>query len=278
MNMLRAGRFELALDRPLVMGILNVTPDSFSDGGHYDRIDAALDHARRLLADGADILDIGGESTRPGAATLSEAEEIARVAPILRELHSWHVPLSIDTRKTGVMRAALDIGVDMVNDIAALEAPGALAAVADSGAAVCLMHKQGEPHNMQHQPYYDDVLAEVAAYLAERRAAALQAGIDATRIVLDPGFGFGKMRDHNIILFKGLRTLIGDGGTPWLVGVSRKSMLGQLLDGRPAAERDAASTAAALLAVQQGAAIVRVHAVRDTVDALRIGAALSAAR
>ncbi|GAB3243356.1 dihydropteroate synthase [Chitinimonas naiadis] len=267
--MLHAGRFRLALDRPLVMGILNITPDSFSDGGRYQGLDAALAHARRLVDDGADILDIGGESTRPGAATVAEDEEIARVVPVIVALRDWQVPLSVDTRKPAVMRAAIAAGVDLVNDIAALEAPGALAALADSQAAVCLMHKQGEPQSMQAEPQYGDVVAEVIAYLCERRDLALAAGIGSERIVLDPGFGFGKTLAHNLALFQALDrqcTL----GSPLLVGVSRKSMLGAVLDGRPPLERDAASVAAALLAVQSGAAIVRVHAVRDTVDALKV--------
>lgn len=273
--MLHAGRFRLALDRPLVMGIVNITPDSFSDGGRYLDLHAALAHARQLLADGADILDIGGESTRPGAATVPEQEEIDRVVPVIAALRDCGVPLSIDTRKTEVMQAALAAGADLVNDIAALEAPGALAAVAASGAAVCLMHKQGEPQTMQAEPHYQDVLAEVADYLLARRNAALAMGIGAERIVLDPGFGFGKTLAHNLTLFQALPRLCGL-GSPLLVGVSRKSMLGALLDGRPPQGRDAASVAAALLAAQRGAAIVRVHAVRDTVDALRVMRALTA--
>ncbi|GLR11556.1 dihydropteroate synthase [Chitinimonas prasina] len=256
------------------MGIVNVTPDSFSDGGRYDALPAALAHARQLLDEGADILDIGGESTRPGAPQVGVEAELARVLPVLRELVQWQVPLSIDTRKTEVIRAALALGVDMVNDIAALEAPGALAAVADSAAAVCLMHKQGEPQSMQAEPQYQDVVQEVSDYLRQRRALALAAGMAPERIVLDPGFGFGKTLDHNIALFQALSTLVGL-GNPLLVGVSRKSMLGRLLDDRPAAQRDAASVAAALLAAQAGAGVLRVHAVRDTVDALTIAAALA---
>lgn len=266
---LHAGRFRLPLQRPLVMGILNITPDSFSDGGRYAQLDAALAQARRLLDEGADMLDIGGESTRPGAPTISVEEELARVAPVLRELVSWQVPLSIDTCKTEVMRAALAMGVDLVNDIAALEAPGALDAVAESGAAVCLMHKQGVPQSMQQAPHYQDVVGEVSGYLQARREQACVAGIATERILLDPGFGFGKTFAHNAALFGALPELCRDCG-PLLVGVSRKSMLGHLLGERPAAERDAASVAAALLAAQSGAALLRVHAVRDTVDALKI--------
>ena len=274
---LRAGRFELALSRPLVMGILNVTPDSFSDGGRFDTLDAALAHARQLVDEGADILDIGGESTRPGAAQVDEEEELRRVMPVLRELVSWGVPLSIDTRRTAVMRAAIEAGVDLVNDIAALEAPGALATVADSQVAVCLMHKQGNPQDMQQAPHYDEVVTEVGDYLAARRAEALEAGIAQGRLLLDPGFGFGKTFEHNVTLFKGMRRLSQRWATPMLIGVSRKSMLGQMLGNRPSPERDAASVAAALLAVQQGAAIVRVHAVGPTVDALTVWRTLDAA-
>ncbi len=273
-TLLHAGRFRLTLNRPLVMGIVNVTPDSFSDGGRYDTLPAALAHARQLLDEGADILDIGGESTRPGAPQVGVEAELARVLPVLHELVQWQVPLSIDTCKTEVMRAALALGVDMVNDIAALEAPGALAAVVDSAAAVCLMHKQGEPQSMQAEPQYQDVVQEVSDYLRQRRALALAAGMAPERIVLDPGFGFGKTLGHNIALFQALPTLVGL-GSPLLVGVSRKSMLGKLLGDKPAAQRDAASVAAALLAAQAGAAVLRVHAVRDTVDALTIAAALA---
>lgn len=259
------------------MGILNLTPDSFSDGGRHASLEAALAHARRMLDDGADLLDVGGESTRPGAARITVEEELARVLPVLRELARWNVPLSIDTCKTEVMRAALELGVDLVNDIAALEAPGALEAVAASGAAVCLMHKQGEPQTMQAAPHYDDVFETVCAYLAQRRESARAAGIADARIVLDPGFGFGKTFEHNLALFRRLPELAAR-CAPVLVGVSRKSMLGQLLPAsRSAAERDAASVAAALRAAQAGAAILRVHAVRDTVDALKVWDALAAA-
>lgn len=268
---LLCGRFELPLSRPLLMGIVNVTPDSFSDGGRYCAVDAAIAHARQLLADGADLLDIGGESTRPGAAQVSEDEECRRVLPVLEALRELRVPLSIDTRKPAVMHRALAVGVDMVNDISALSAPGALAAVAGSQAALCLMHMQGDPQTMQAEPQYNDVLAEVMTYLSARRAAALAAGIAKERLVLDPGFGFGKTLQHNLLLlqqlaeFKSLRT-------PLLVGVSRKSMLGAIT-GRPVAERVAASVSAAMLAVQRGAAIVRVHDVAATKDMLQVLAA-----
>ena len=255
------------------MGILNLTPDSFSDGGRHADLTAALRHARRLLDEGADLLDIGGESTRPGAALVDAAEEWQRVLPVLRELQNWQVPVSLDTRKPEVMRMALSYGIAMINDIAAMETPGALAALQDSDAAVCLMHKRGEPQTMQQAPQYDDVVAEVADYLATRRLKVLAAGIESARIVLDPGFGFGKDDVHNIALFRALPRL-SSLGSPLLVGLSRKALLGRLLGGRPAVERDAASVAAAVMATSRGAAIVRVHAVRDTVDALKVGASL----
>lgn len=271
---LQCGRFQLVLDRPLVMGIVNVTPDSFSDGGRHDSTAAAVAHARQLIADGADLLDIGGESTRPGAAYVPEDEEIARVLPVLQALAPLGVPLSLDTRKPAVMQAALAAGVvDLLNDICALEGEGALALLAQSQAAVCLMHMQGEPQTMQAQPHYDDVVAEVSSYLAARRDAALAAGIARGRIVLDPGFGFGKNLEHNAALFKALPQTIAALGCPQLIGVSRKRMLGDIT-GRAVGERVAASVAAALLAVQAGAAIVRVHDVKETVDALKVLRAL----
>jgi dihydropteroate synthase len=273
MQKLQCGRFMLDLNRPLVMGILNVTPDSFSDGGHYHQIDAALAHAEKLLADGADILDIGGESTRPGAAFVPEEEEISRVIPVIKALQSLNVPLSIDTRKSAVMRAALDVGVDLVNDISALEDVGALALVAKSNAAICLMHMQGDPHNMQATPAYLDVVAEVSTYLAARRDAALAAGISHHRLLLDPGFGFGKTLEHNVALFKALAAMQEQLATPFLIGVSRKSMLGQIT-GQTVADRMPASIAAALMAAQAGSAVIRVHDVRETVDALKVWSAL----
>ncbi|QBC42866.1 dihydropteroate synthase [Iodobacter fluviatilis] len=273
MNILQCGRFSLQLNRSLVMGIVNVTPDSFSDGGHFQQVGAALAHAEKLLADGADILDIGGESTRPGAAIVPEAEEIRRVIPVITALQALNVPLSVDTRKAAVMRAALDSGVDIVNDISALEEEGALALLAKSNAAVCLMHKQGEPQNMQFTPSYTDVLAEVIDYLRQRRDAALAAGIAHQRLLLDPGFGFGKSLEHNVALFRGLPQLLQSLATPLLVGVSRKSMLGQIT-GQAVQERMPASIAAALMAAQAGSAVIRVHDVRETVDALKVWRAL----
>jgi dihydropteroate synthase len=273
MNILQCGRFSLQLNRPLVMGIVNVTPDSFSDGGHFQQVGAALAHAEKLLADGADILDIGGESTRPGAAFVSEAEEIRRVIPVITALQALNVPLSVDTRKAAVMHAALDSGVDLVNDISALEEEGALELLAKSNAAVCLMHKQGEPQNMQFTPSYTDVLAEVTQYLRQRRDAALAVGISHQRLLLDPGFGFGKSLEHNVALFRGLPQLLQSLATPLLIGVSRKSLLGQIT-GQAVHERMPASIAAALMAAQAGSAVIRVHDVRETVDALKVWRAL----
>jgi dihydropteroate synthase len=266
--MLLCGKFQFDLSRPLVMGIVNVTPDSFSDGGHHASTAAAIAHALQLIADGADILDIGGESTRPGAAEVSEQEELDRVLPVIEGLRGISVPISIDTYKPEVMRAALAAGASMVNDVNALQAEGALEAVANSDAAVCLMHKQGSPQNMQQQPQYLDVVTEVGSFLLKRVASAKAAGIARNRIVIDPGFGFGKTLVHNLDLLRELDTLCGL-GLPLLAGLSRKSMLGALT-GREVGDRVAASVAAAVLAAQRGAAIVRVHDVRETADALKV--------
>ena len=250
------------------MGIVNVTPDSFSDGGQHLQRDAALAHAQQLIAEGADILDIGGESTRPGASPVSIQEEMDRVLPIIEELRDAAVPISIDTFKPEVMLAAIAVGAQMVNDINALQDAAAMNAVAASHAAVCLMHKQGNPQTMQEQPVYQNVVAEVMAFLGERIAAAEAAGIQSDRIVIDPGFGFGKTLAHNLALLQGLNELAAL-GVPVLAGLSRKSMLGALT-GQDVAQRLPASVAAALIAVQRGANIVRVHDVRATVDALKI--------
>jgi dihydropteroate synthase len=251
------------------MGIVNVTPDSFSDGGRFADASSAIAHCERLLREGADILDIGGESTRPGAHTPSADEELARVLPVLRQAVTLGVPVSVDTSQPQVMKAALDLGVDIVNDVRALQRPGALQAVAaHPGAGVCLMHMQGEPGSMQAAPRYDDPVLEVAAFLAHRRDAALVAGIGLDRIVLDPGIGFGKTVVHNLALLARQRELIGL-GSPLLVGWSRKSTLGQIT-GREVGERLPASLAAALMAVERGASIVRVHDVAPTVDALKV--------
>jgi len=265
---LHCGQFHLDLAHPKVMGIVNVTPDSFFDGGRYASSAAAIEHAQQLIADGADLLDIGGESTRPGAAEVSEQEELDRVLPVIEGLRDIAVPLSIDTCKPSVMRAAIKAGASLVNDVNALQAKDALQAVADSDAAVCLMHKQGTPQTMQQQPRYADVVAEVSGFLRARIAAAETAGIARARIVIDPGFGFGKALTHNLDLLRHLDALRSL-GVPVLAGLSRKSMLGALT-GRAVDDRVAASVAAALLAVQRGAAIVRVHDVRETVDALKV--------
>ncbi len=266
--MLLCGKFQFDFSRPLVMGIVNVTPDSFSDGGRHLSTAAAVAHAHQLIADGADILDIGGESTRPGAASVSGQEELERVLPVLEGLRGIPVPISIDTCKPEVMRAAIKAGASMVNDVNALQGEGALHAVAQSDAAVCLMHKQGMPQTMQQRPAYQDVVGEVSTFLRERIAATEAAGIPRERIVIDPGFGFGKTVEHNLDLLRHLGSL-RELGVPLLVGLSRKSMLGAIT-GREVNDRMAASVAAAMLAVQRGASIVRVHDVRETVDALKI--------
>lgn len=266
--MWHCGKFKFDLARPLVMGIVNITPDSFSDGGQHASTAAAIAHARQLIADGADILDIGGESTRPGAAPVSEQQELERVLPVIEGLRGIAVPISIDTWKPQVMRAALAAGASMVNDVNALQAEGALQAVADTDAAVCLMHKQGTPQTMQQRPEYQDVITEVSTFLRQRIAAAEAAGIARQRMVIDPGFGFGKTLAHNLDLLRDLAAFRAL-GVPLLAGLSRKSMLGAIT-GREVGERAAASVAAAMLAVQRGAAIVRVHDVRETVDALKI--------
>jgi dihydropteroate synthase len=265
---LLCGAFKLDLSRPKVMGIVNVTPDSFSDGGRNDTFSSAVDHSYQLIEDGADLLDIGGESTRPGAAEVGEQQELDRVLPVIEGLRGIAVPISIDTWKPGVMRAAIGAGASMVNDVNALQAAGALQVVAGSDAAVCLMHKQGTPQSMQLRPSYDDVVLEVADFMRQRLAAVQAAGVGGDRIVIDPGFGFGKSLPHNLALLRELGSF-AELGLPLLAGLSRKSMLGAIT-GREVDERLAASVAAALLAVQRGAAIVRVHDVRETVDALKI--------
>ncbi len=265
---LHCGKFKLDTFRPLVMGILNVTPDSFSDGGLHVQRDAALRHAQQLIQEGADLLDIGGESTRPGAPLVSVQQELDRIMPVIEGLRGIPMPLSVDTSKPEVMRAALAAGVSMANDINALQQTDAMAAVASSDAAVCLMHKQGSPQTMQQQPHYQDVVAEVLAFLRARLEAAQAAGIARERIVVDPGFGFGKTLAHNLDLLRHLDAFAAL-GVPVLAGLSRKSMLGAIT-GQDVEHRIHASVAAALLAVQRGARIVRVHDVRATVDALKV--------
>ena len=256
------------------MGVINVTPDSFSDGGKFLDPQAAIAHGRRLVDEGADILDIGGESSRPGARAVAEEEELARVLPVLKAFKD--VPLSVDTRRPAVMRAALAEGASMINDIEALEAPGALEAVAASDCGVCLMHKKGEPATMQQAPCYANVLGEVRDYLARRVEACEAAGVKRERIAIDPGFGFGKTLDHNLTLLRRMVELTAL-RVPVVAGWSRKSSLGAIT-GRTADDRLAASLAAALLAVQHGAKIVRVHDVKETRDALAVWQALGARR
>lgn len=250
------------------MGIVNVTPDSFSDGGRFTSVEAAVREARRLIEEGADILDIGGESTRPGAAPVPVAEELERVLPVLEQLADSPIPLSIDTYKPEVMAAALAAGASMINDVKALREPGALDVVRDSRAAVCLMHMQGTPQTMQADPQYADVVGEVCAFLRERVAVCEAAGIDRARIVVDPGFGFGKTKAHNVRLLRRLDQLTAL-GLPVLAGLSRKSVLGTIT-ARSVGERVPSSIAAALVAVYRGAAIVRVHDVAATRDALAV--------
>ncbi|MCC7547673.1 MAG: dihydropteroate synthase [Burkholderiales bacterium] len=262
------GRFALALDRPLIMGVLNVTSDSFSDGGRFLDAAQAIEHGRRMVEEGADILDIGGESTRPGAAESSVQEEADRVLPVIEALRTMDVPISVDTRKPQLMYQALAAGADMINDIEALRAPGAMSAVAASRCALCLMHMQGDPKTMQQAPQYQDVLAEVRSFLRERVSACETAGIARDRLVVDPGFGFGKTLQHNLVLLRGLPQLSAD-GIPVVAGLSRKSMLGRIT-GRGVDERLAGSIAAAMLAVDRGASIVRVHDVAATRDALLV--------
>jgi dihydropteroate synthase len=266
--MLRCGRHSFDLARPLVMGILNVTPDSFFDGGRFFERERALAHARRMWDDGADLIDIGGESSRPGAAPVTESEELDRVLPLVETLAGAGYPLAVDTRKPAVMRATAAAGAAMINDIGALAAPGAIEACAQSGVGVCLMHMQREPQTMQAAPDYGDVVAEVRAFLEARARACLAAGIARECIAIDPGFGFGKTLAHNLQLLRSLGAFAAT-GFPVVVGLSRKSSLGAIT-GRDVDERMPASVAAALAAVARGAAIVRVHDVRETVDALRV--------
>lgn len=271
-----AGR-RLALDRPLVMGILNVTPDSFSDGGRHLALSAALCRAREMVAEGADLLDIGGESTRPGAQPVSAEEELSRVLPVFEALAAeLDLPLSVDTRKPEVMRATVAAGAGMINDVAALRGAGAVEAAARAAVPVCLVHMQGEPGTMQVAPHYDDVVSEVGAFLGERVDACLAAGIQRQRLLVDPGLGFGKTLTHNMQLLGGLRALQRL-NLPILVGLSRKSMLGTLLDA-PVDQRVTGGVAGAVIAVMHGAAIVRTHDVRPTVEALRIVQAVRTAR
>ncbi|OAM39696.1 dihydropteroate synthase [Eikenella sp. NML120348] len=273
----QAGRFRIDLSTPKIMGIINLTPDSFSDGGTYSRSSsAALAHAERLLAEGAHILDIGGESTRPGADHVSPEEEWARLQPIVSEIIKWNVPLSVDTRRTAIMQRLLGKGLaDIINDVSALEDSGAielLAAYPNSG--ICLMHMQGLPETMQNNPQYQNVVSEVAGYLKARAQACQAAGICSERIVLDPGFGFGKTLQHNTQLMRHLPDLQAQTGLPLLIGVSRKRMIGEITGEADPAQRIHGSVTAAIAATERGAAILRVHDVKATADALKVWQAL----
>ena len=266
----------LDLSRPQVMGILNVTPDSFSDGGRYGQRDAALRHAEAMLKAGATLIDVGGESTRPGARAVSPVEELERVAPVVEAIaHELDVIISVDTSTPAVIRETARLGAGLINDVRSLQRDGALDAAADSGLPVCLMHMRGEPTTMQQNPQYPDVVAEVRAFLLERLAACSAAGIGAERVILDPGFGFAKTLEHNLSLFKHLHALHAL-GRPLLVGVSRKSMIGKVL-GHEVGERLYGSLALAALALSKGAHILRVHDVSQTVDVVRMIAAVEAA-
>ncbi len=266
--MLRCGRYNLTLERPLVMGIVNLTPDSFSGDGVGTDTARAVAHAHRQIEAGADLLDLGAESSRPGAIPASLDEELDRLLPVLEALSGCPVPISVDTYKPEVMRAAIDYGASMINDIYGFRWPGAIEAVAASNCTLCLMHMQGEPLTMQAAPHYDDVVGEVNRFLGERVAVLVGAGVVRERIVLDPGFGFGKTLEHNLTMLRQLPEF-RLAGLPLLVGMSRKSMLG-MITGRPVDQRLAASVAAAIIAAQNGARILRVHDVAETRDALAI--------
>jgi len=270
MTSLQCGNKTLDLSNPVVMGILNVTPDSFSDAGCFSDLDVALDQARQMVKEGAAMIDIGGESTRPGAQAVAVDEELRRVIPLIELLaKELPVPISIDSSKPEVMRAAVTAGAGMVNDVCALQMPQALQTVAELKIPVCIMHMQGEPRSMQKNPLYQQVVADVAEFLHQRVSVSLAAGIKAKNIVLDPGFGFGKSLNHNLLLLKHLDRLL-EMGLPLLVGMSRKSMIGAVLNDAPVAERLHGSVAAAVLAVMQGAKIIRVHDVKATAEALSL--------
>jgi dihydropteroate synthase len=260
----------LTLDRPRVVGVINVTPDSFSDGGQFADVDAAVSHGLRLAEEGADMLDIGGESTRPGAHDVSIDEELKRVIPVIEQLAArTSLPIAIDTSKPEVMRAGVAAGAGMINDVYALRREGAMDAVAELRVPVCLMHMQGEPRSMQDAPHYDDVVGEVHRFLTDRLFSCEISGIDRRKVMVDPGFGFGKDMEHNLALLRRLERF-ADLGSGVYVGLSRKSMIGTLTDRKQPADRAAGSVAAALIAVQRGARMVRVHDVAATVDALKV--------
>lgn len=275
---LQCGRFQLDLSSSKIMGVLNCTPDSFSDGGKFVQIDAALTHAETMIAEGADIIDIGAESTRPGAAPISAEEEISRLTPIASALVAdGRKPISIDTRHTKTMQAMLDLGVDMINDISALEAEGAIDAVKQSSVAICLMHMRGIPQTMQNHTLYDNVVTEVAQYLARRAELCREAGIEANRIVLDPGFGFAKTPEQNMALIAQIKAFLNL-SYPVLIGVSRKSTIGHYLDNRAVEDRVIGSVVLAALGAYKGAQIVRVHDIKATKDALLMVEALKNAK
>ena len=267
---LQCGRFGYDLaQRPLVMGILNVTPDSFSDGGRYQALEFAVERAEQMIKDGVDLIDIGGESTRPGSPSVPVDEELRRVMPAIYALRELGYPLSVDTCKPEVMREALIAGADMINDINGFRSPGAIDAVKDSDVALCVMHMQGTPQDMQASPEYADVVADVVAFLRERVDALLAAGVARERITVDPGFGFGKRVEHNYALLRNISRMENELGLPVLAGLSRKSMIGAVT-GRSVEQRLAGSLGGALAAVAQGARIIRVHDVAETVDALKV--------
>ncbi|WP_313705677.1 dihydropteroate synthase [Massilia sp.] len=267
---LQCGRFRFELGRrPLVMGILNVTPDSFSDGGRYQSLEFAVSRAEQMVASGVDLIDIGGESTRPGSPSVSVEDELARVMPALYALQEAGNALSVDTCKPEVMREAIIAGADMINDINGFRAPGAIEAVVNSDCGLCVMHMQGTPQDMQAQPVYTDVVREVIDFLRERVAALVDAGVDRERICVDPGLGFGKTVEHNYALLRNTQRIADELGLPVLIGLSRKSMIGAVT-GKPVEERMAGSLAGALAALAHGAKIVRVHDVAETVDALKV--------
>jgi dihydropteroate synthase len=270
---LECGRYRLPLpvfgERPLVMGILNVTPDSFSDGGHFYHLEAALSHAEQMIVDGVDLIDIGAESTRPGVAPISAQEELRRLMPVVYALRDCGRPISVDTNKPEVMREVIAAGADMINDVNAFRAPGALALLAEGDSALCIMHMQGNPQTMQQAPEYDDVSLEVTQFLQQRVDAAVGAGIARSRLCIDPGFGFGKTQAHNVRLMRDIRHIADALGLPLLAAMSRKSMIGALT-GKAVEQRLAGSLGAAIAAASLGAAIVRVHDVAETLDALAV--------
>ncbi|HUH88063.1 MAG TPA: dihydropteroate synthase [Pusillimonas sp.] len=269
---LLCGRFEFSLERPLVMGILNVTPDSFSDGSRHLETDAAIAHGRKLVSEGADLIDIGAESTRPGATPVDLQEELGRLLPVIEGLRDCGAAISVDTFKPEVMRGVLDAGADMINDIYGFRRPGALDAVAQSSCGLCVMHMQGEPRTMQQAPEYDDVVTEVRGFLRERVQALCMRGVHPQRVLLDPGFGFGKTARHNYELLNRLREVFFE-DYPLLVALSRKSMIGHVV-GREPDQRVGGSIAGALAGIARGAAMVRVHDVAQTVDAIKVWSAV----